>query len=182
MHRRTLIAVCLLATVVTTSSGAQTIIIGSGKPTPGRPFSGFGSAPISSTTVLHDRMDEADSGGKLGFALVIRGASGWYNAHVTIGDIPPDSLAPGEVGQRWTVGAVKYQFIYNAQRKTLVVFDTTLTLDTSQIVLVSLGAQPGARPTITLGQPVTLKLSEPTAIAPILVQRVPEIRAFAGLP
>src|SRR5690348_1976814 len=104
MRPRTLITSALLATVAMTSAAAQVFVIGSGKPMPGHGFSGFGSAPISGTTVLHDRMDSADSGATLGFALAIRGMSGWYNAHVSFSNLPADSLAAGEVGQRWIVG------------------------------------------------------------------------------
>ena len=178
--RSLVIAAFLLALGTTTSAAAQVIVVGANKP--GHGFSGFGSAPISNTAVLHSYMDSADSGATLGFAVAIRGTNGWYNAHTQISNLVSDSLAAGEVGQRWAVGPVHYQFIYNATRKTLVVFDTTLSLETSRVVLVSLPSQPGARPTVTLGQPITVTMPEPALAAPIILQHAPEIRAFAGLP
>ena len=184
MHRHTLLAAFSLALTVSASAAAQgvVIVLPGDKNSSSHGFSGFGSAPISNTAVLHSRMDRADSGATLGFAIVIRGTSGWYNARTQFSDLTSDSLAAGEVGQRWAVGRWQYQFVYNPQQKTLAVFDTTVSLDKSRIVFVTLPSAPDAKPTVTLGAPVPLTLSQPTAVAPRLLESAPEIRSFAGLP
>jgi hypothetical protein len=147
-----------------------------------RGFSGFASAPISATTVLHSYMESADSGAVLGFAVALRGTPQWYNVHVQFHTMLKDSLPPEATGQSWTVGSWTYRLIYSAARKTLTVFDTTITLDSSRVVLISLPARADERPRFQVGAPVSLSMREPADFAPLFLPKAGDVRSFAGIP
>ena len=147
----------------------------------GRGFSGFGATPISASAVLHSWMDASDSGAVLGFAVAIRGPEGWYNARTRFDYIPSDSLPAGVVGQWWEVGERRYRLVYDRARMTLALFDTTVNLLRSRVVLVTLGAEPSAKARVERGAPVELTMSEPTSFSAVFLPRAPEVRAFAGL-
>jgi hypothetical protein len=147
----------------------------------GRGFSGFGATPISATAVLQSRMDASDSGAVLGFAVAIRGPDGWYNVRTRFGEMPSDSLSAGVVGQWWEVGERRYRLVYDRARMTLAVFDTTVSLLRSRVVLVTLGAEPTAKARVESGAPVELTMSQPASFSALFLPRAPEVRAFAGL-
>jgi hypothetical protein len=127
-------------------------------------------------------MESADSGAVLGFAVAIRGEPQWYNVHVQFHTLPKDSLPVDAIGQDWTVGAWAYRLIYSAARRTLTVFDTTITLDSSRVVLISLPSRLDQRPSFRIGAPVTVSMREPTAFAPLFLPKSQDVRSFAGLP
>lgn len=148
---------------------------------PGMGFSGFGSAPISPTAVLHSYMQSSDSGAVLGFAAAIRGPQGWYDTRVAFGEMGTDSLPPGAVGQWWRVGAMSYRFVYDPAKRMLAVLDTLVDLSESRVVLITLPAVGGGKPTIQLGEPVDLAMRRPEPIAPRFLAVAPQVRVFADV-
>ena len=163
------------------AQGAVVVLPGRGH-SDERGFSGFASAPISATTVLHSYMESADSGAVLGFVVALRGTPQWYNVRVQFHTMLKDSLPPDAIGQSWTVGSWTYRLIYSAAHKTLTVFDTTLTLDSSRVVLISLPARPVERPHFQVGAPVALSMREPADFAPLFLPKAADVRSFAGIP
>lgn len=147
---------------------------------PGMGFSGFGSAPISPTAVLHSYMQSSDSGAVLGFAAAIRGPQGWYDTGVGFGEMGPDSLPAGAVGQWWRVGPVAYRFVYDPAKRTLAVFDTLVNLSESRVVLITLPEAAGGKPTIQLGEPVELAMRRPEPFAPRFLAVATQVRTFAN--
>lgn len=148
----------------------------------GRGFSGFASTPISATTVVHSYMESADSGAVLGFAVALRGTPQWYNVHVQFHTMPKDSLPPDAIGQSWTVGSWTYRLVYSAAHKTLTVFDTTISLGSSRVILISLPTHADERPHFQVGAPVMLSMREPADFAPLFLPKAADVRSFAGIP
>jgi hypothetical protein len=178
------VAIALLVCARTAHLGAQEVVIvlpPRHGDSAGRGFDGFGATPISATAVLHSYMDATDSGATLGFALVIRGPAGWYNARTHFGELPADSLPPGTVGQSWQVGERRYRFVYDRMRQTLALFDTTVDLSHSRVVLVTVPSEASGLATVSSGAPVTLTMDRPTSFATLFLPRAPEVRTFAGL-
>jgi hypothetical protein len=163
-------------------AAAQVIVLPAPAGAPaGRGFSGFGARPIPPTAVLHSRGDPTDSGATLGFAVAIRGTPGWYHAPTHFGELPPDSLAPGAVGQWWAVGGRRYRFVYDPARLTLALFDTTVDLRRSRVVLVTVSPEAAGRASVRAGRPVAITMERPAAFADVFLPGAPEVRAFAGL-
>ncbi|HEY0972224.1 MAG TPA: hypothetical protein VGE02_14745 [Gemmatimonadales bacterium] len=176
-------AVLLMAALPAELRAQQTVIVlppDGGAPA-GRGFDGFGATPISPTAVLHSRMDAADSGAVLGFAVAIRGPEGWYRHGTRFGELPSDSLPPGVVGQWWQVGERRYTLVYDPQRLTLTVFGTTVDLRSSRVVLVTVDADRTAPVTVVSGHPVAFSMSQPESFADRFLPLAPEVRSFAGL-
>ena len=186
MVRRTMsivLAVLLVLALPARLRAQQTVIVlppDGGAPA-GRGFEGFGATPISPTAVLHSRMDAADDGAVLGFAVAIRGPEGWYRQDTRFGDLPSDSLPPAVVGQWWQVGERRYTLVYDPQRLTLTVFDTTVDLRSSRVVLITLDAERTDPVTIAGGLPVDFSMSHPESFAARFLPLAPEVRRFAGL-
>lgn len=185
-HRGRLLAVLsagLAAAPAATVRAQQTVVVlppASGAAA-GRGFSGFGATPISATAVLQHYMEGTDSGATLGFALAIRGPARWYDARTRFGDIPADSLPPGAVGQWWQVGERRYRVVYDRPRQTLALFDTTVDLRRSRVVLVTVPPDVGEPATVVSGRPVAVTMPEPASFAALFLPLAPEVRAFAGI-
>jgi hypothetical protein len=179
---RTIPAVALLAISVPTIGDAQdlTIIIGKPPAEGVRSFGGSGATPISPTTVIQFLLEPRDSGGaQLAYAIVIRGALGWYNQRTTWD--ASDSV-PGFETTNWKVGPIHYAVAYSQKDQRLRTFGTEIDLTHGNLVFVTLGSHGAPDATVAADRHVTFVMFEPGGFVGHFLPRVPELASFAGLP
>jgi hypothetical protein len=162
----------LVAQAVTVDVGART---GS--------FDYRGAAPISPTSVIQLYFAKADSGARLGYAVVIRGPRWWYNAKTSMSALPAERIPAGGIAEQWQVGERRYEVVFDPQRSTLALFDTVVDLRESPVVLVTLSDTVGGKATVQRGAPSRMLLTREME-NPVLqfVRSAPDVQAFATPP
>jgi len=156
-----------------------TVIIGKPPADGSRGFGGSGATPISNTTVIQFLLEPRDSGGaKLAYALVIRGAPGWYNQRTKWA--ATDSV-PGFEATNWDVGTRHYVVAYNKGRQVLRTFGREIDVSRANLVLVTLGSQGASDATVVADRHISFVMWEPGGFVGHFVSHVPELASFAGL-
>lgn len=162
-----------------TAAQQPTIVIGSAPDSGPAPFGGSGAAPISRTTVLQFLLEPRDSGGgRLAYAIAIRGASEWYQQRTTWD--ATDSI-PGFQAVNWNVGQVRYVVAYDAKGHRLRTFGKEIDLTRANLVLVTLGSAGAADATVSAERRIAFVMLTPGGFVQAFLANVPEVRSFAGI-
>ena len=140
------------------------------------------ATPISPTSVIQMYFGKVDSGAMLAYAVVIRGPAGWYNAKSRVTSLPAARVPAGGIGEHWQVGERRYEVLFDPSLSTLSLFDTTVSLTNTKVVLVTLPPAPNGKAEVRGGVATDLFITrENRNVVMDFLRKAMDVRAFASI-